>query len=163
MGPAAGAASLVSAGLSAYSSISSAKGTQAADDAQADRLERAAAYGKTAAVQTGAQYTEELNTILGNIDTIRTAGNVDPSSPTSVAIRDRQTYLGERQKNIAVENILAQAEQNESDAAYMRKAGTFALKMGYVGAAAGALKTVGATNWSNFGVGNKTVASGANA
>ena len=149
--PIAAAASFASVGLSAYGSYEKGKGEQAADQYQASRLERAAQYGKVQAAQTGAQGLENLNLTLDNIDAVRAAGNVDPSSPTTAALRARTTYLGERDTNIRVGNILAQANQDVSDAAYLRSAGEYALGMGRLSAMATVAKGVGQTNFSSFG------------
>jgi len=132
---AAGPLSLATMGLSAFSSVLGGAGKQAAANAQAARLEQAAAYGKVQAAQTGAQLSEELNKTLDNIDVIRAASGIDPTSPTTAAIADRQKFLSDRQRTTAVDNILQQSRQNEADAAYSRAAGDFALKMGYLGAA----------------------------
>ena len=60
-GAAAGGLSIASAGLSAYSTVLKGEGTQAADEYQAESLERAANVGKVKAAQTGAQMTESLD------------------------------------------------------------------------------------------------------
>lgn len=132
---AAGPLSIASMGLSAFSSVMGGEGKKAAAEAQAARLEQAAAYGKAQADQTSAALSEELNKTLGNIDVIRAASGVDPTSPTTEAIRGRQEFLSDRQRTTSVNNILNQSRQNEADAAYARSAGDFALKQGYLGAA----------------------------
>lgn len=152
-GAASGSLSLASLGFSALSSIASAKGTQAGDEAQATRLDRAVAYGKVKAAQTGAQLTENLNTTLGNIDVVRAAGNTDPTAPTAQALQSRTEYLGDRYRNTAVDNILAQTEQDSADADYLRHAGKFAMGLGYINAAAGVAKGLGQTDWTKFGFG----------
>lgn len=134
------ASSLASAGFAAYGETQKAAGTNAADQAQASRLERAAEYGKLSAAQTSSQLTERLNITLANIDTVRAAANTDPNSPTGIAVKEHEAYLGERQRNIAVENIMAQSEQDVSDAAYMRQAGSYALAQGNTAAFATLLK-----------------------
>lgn len=151
MGPTGGLASLASIGLSAYSKVSAAEGVKAADEATAARLDRAAEYGRTSAVETGAQLTTNLNQTLGNIDAIRAAAHDDPTSPTGVAVRGFVESQGTMKRNIAVENILAQTKQDEADANYMRQAGAYALLQGKIGAAAGALGTIAQTNPGSFG------------
>lgn len=136
MAAAAGVASIASMGLSAYSSVAKGSATQAADDAQAAKLEQAAQYGKIQADQTATQYSENLNTTLGNIDVMRAAAGVDPTSPTTQAIEDKQTFLSNRASKSSVDNILQQGRQNEADANYLRQAGDFAVTQSYVGAAA---------------------------
>lgn len=145
--PLAGIGLLASAGSSIIGGI----GTSQADQYQAARLERAAEYGKVAATEVSAQGLEKLNVTLGNIDAVRAVGNVDPSSPTTEAIRSRTTYLAERDTNIKVGNILGQVAQNEADAAYMRSASAFALTNGIIGAGATLGKGIGTTNFGTFG------------
>lgn len=135
-GPGAAGLSIASAGLSAYSTVLKGEGTQAADEYQAQSLERAANVGKVKAAQTGAQMTEQLNNTLGRIDAVRAAAHDDPTSPTGAAIRDTAEYQGNRQKSITVDNILEQANQDTADAAYLRAAGKYALSTSEVGAAA---------------------------
>jgi hypothetical protein len=48
--------------------------------------------------------------------------HTDPTSPTSAAVRDLNETLGLTQKSIAVDQIMAQSAQEESDAAYLRSA-----------------------------------------
>ena len=140
MGSPAGASSLASMGLSAYSTILQSQGTASADDFQAKKLESAATYGDLKASQTAGQMTRNLNTTLGNIDAVRAAANADPSSPTGAAIRDNAEAIGTDQKNITVNSILAQSMQERNDAAYYRSAGANALFAGGIGAAAGIFK-----------------------
>jgi hypothetical protein len=106
------------------------EGAQAADQYQAQKAEVAAQYAKTAATQTDAQMRENLNTQLGNIDAVRAASNVDPTSPTSQAVRDRTAFIGDRSRSIQVGNIMAQASQDEADSQYLNSAGSYALNMG---------------------------------
>lgn len=161
MGAAAGVAAPLAAGLSLaslgmgyQSDVSKADGTKAANDAQAARLERAAEYGRLAAQQTSGQLTERLNTTLAGIDAVRAAGGIDPSSPTTAAIRERQSFLGEREKSIKVGNILAKVDQDTSDADYLRKSGEYALGVGKFGATAKLLGGLGKSMASpTFGVG----------
>jgi hypothetical protein len=145
MAGAAAGLSMASAGLSAYGTIEKGKGEQAADEYKAESLERAANFGRTKAAQTGAQYTEQLNNTLGNIDAIRAAAHADPSSPTGAAIRDTAEYQGDRQKSITVDNILEQADQDTADAAYLRSAGKYALMTSDISAAAGVLGAGGSS------------------
>ena len=137
MGAAGGPAlSLAAVGLTAAGTISKGFGTKAADDYQAARLDRAAQYGELAAAQTGAQMTERLVHTLGTIDTMTAAGHVDPTSPTTAAVRDFAEYQGTRAKTITVDNLLEDARQKESDAAYLREAGSFALGTSFLSAGA---------------------------
>lgn len=111
-----------------------AQGENAADQFQANELDRAAEYGDLKADQTGAQLTQRLNVTLGNIDAMRAAAHTDPSSPTGAAVRDFQESVGLNQKSITVSNILAQSRKQESEAAYLRVAGANALLAGDVAA-----------------------------
>lgn len=155
MGSAVGSGmSIASVGLTALGQVTAAKGTQAGDEARAAQLERAADRGRTAAAQTSAQMTEDLNTTLGNIAAVRGAANIDPTSPTTAAIMGRQEFIGDRAKDISVENLLAQAQENEASAKYMREAGAFALSQGKLGAFATVLGGIGkAAGSSSFGFG----------
>jgi hypothetical protein len=75
---------------------------------------------------------EQENTQLGNIDAIRAAAGADPTSPTSYALKDRTAAIGDRNRSTAVDSILAQAQQDEADANYMKQAGDFALTSSYL-------------------------------
>lgn len=135
--------SIAGAGLGAYSQIVSAQGVQQGDIFKADILEANAKRGEVAAVQTGADYSRKLSVDLGNIDAMRAARHTDPNSPTGAAISGTHEQLGLAQKSIAVDNILAQSRQQESEAAYLRSAGKSALLSGYLGAGATLLKGIG--------------------
>jgi hypothetical protein len=141
-GSAAGGNSLMSIGLSAYSTILQSQGVAAADEFQAQKLESAATYGELKAVQTGGQMTRQLNQTLGNIDAVRAAARTDPNSPTGIAIRDDQEAQGTQQKVTTVDSILAQATQDKNDAAYYRSAASDALFSGEISAAAGIAKGI---------------------
>lgn len=171
MGSASGPAALVSPAASIYAGLQSsadkaqaanaqAAGENAGDQAQADRLDRAAEYGHAAAEETNAQLSENLNVQLGNIDAVRAAARVDPTSPTTAALSDRTDFMANRTRAIQVGNINAQADQNTSDATYLRSAGAYALKMGKLGADATMLggyaaagDKIAKTATSSFGVG----------
>jgi len=139
-GIAAGATSLASIGLSAYSTMLKAEGTAKADEWQAAKLDNAAKYGELKAVQTGAQMSRSLNTTLGNIEAVRAAARADPNSPTGAAILDEQQQLGTEQRQTTVNSILAQASQDRSDATYYRSAAKDALFAGKISAGAGIAK-----------------------
>jgi hypothetical protein len=149
--PIAGVSQIAAMGLGAYGSYMKGKGTQAADEYKAASLERSAQYGRLAASETNTQMTEHLNTTLGNIDVIRAAAHADPTSPTGAAVRDTEEYIGTRQRNVAVFNLQAQADQEESDADYLRKAGKFALGMGELGAVTSLAGGFGRTNFAGIG------------
>lgn len=139
-GSAAGGGSLLSIGLSAYSTMIEAEGKATANEFQAEKLESAAKYGELKAVQTGAQMTRSLNTTLGNIEAVRAAARADPNSPTGAAILDEQQTIGTEQKATVVNSILQQARQDRSDASYYRYAADQALFAGKISTAAGIAK-----------------------
>lgn len=146
MAEAAGAAavlSLASTGFSAASDISKSQGTASADTYKAEQLDRAAEYGELKATQTSAQLTRNLVTTLGNIDAVRAANRTDPTSPTGVAVRDYVEGVGTEQKTTQVDSILAQAQEDTSNAAYLRDASSSALLSGDISAAADITKGLG--------------------
>jgi hypothetical protein len=139
---AAGGNSILSMGLSAYSTMLSAQGTATANEYQAAKLENAAKYGELKAVQTSAQMSRSLNTTLGNIEAVRAAARVDPTSPTGAAIMEDQSNIGTEQRMITVNSILQQSRQDRSDAAYYRSAASNALFAGAISAGAGIAKGI---------------------
>jgi hypothetical protein len=151
-------------GFSAISSVVSAVGNANADTYKAETLDRAAQYGELKATQSGAQLTRNLNVSLGNIDAIRAAARTDPTSPTGAAVRDYTQEIGTEQKNIQVDSINAQAQEDEANAAYLRSASSTALLSGVLGAGGTVLGQKGLAglpglgNLGNSSVGNPTVA-----
>jgi hypothetical protein len=103
-------------------------------------LENAAKYGDLKAVQTGGQMSRSLNTTLGNIEAVRAAAHANPNSPTGAAVLDQQEELGTEQRLTTVNSILAQANQDRSDAAYYKSAADHALLAGEISTAAGIAK-----------------------
>lgn len=146
MGAAAGGiasvTSIASLGLSAVGAVEKGEGQKAADDYQAARADQAAQYGETQAAQTDANMREKLNVTLGNIDAVRAASGVDPSSPTTAALRQQTTFYSDQQRSTSVDNILEQSTQDTNDAAYYRSAGSFALNMGDLSAGTSLLSGV---------------------
>ena len=130
----AGIASVASLALTAGGDITKGKGTQAANNFQADRAERAAKFGETQAALTDTTMRENLNTTLGNIEAVRVAAGVDPNSPTSAAIMDRNEELSDRQRMAAVGSVKAQSAEDMASADYLRKAGDFAVTQSYIAA-----------------------------
>lgn len=128
----ASGASIASLGLSVFSSIAKGQGTKAADEMQADRAERAAQFGKLQAGLTDTTMREQLNTTLANIDVIRAAAHIDPTSPTTAAVEGHSTMLSDRQRTAALLSINSQVSEDEASAKYLRDAGDYALKMGYL-------------------------------
>lgn len=139
-GGAASGLSLASLGLSAASSIMQSEGTASADTYKAEQLEQAAQYGELKASQTNAQMTRNLGISLGNIDAVRAAANTSPTSPTGGMVRESVEQAGVNQKNIKVDSINAQAQEDEANAQYLRQASSQALLGGDIGAASTILK-----------------------
>lgn len=139
----ASAASIAGLGLSVFSSIEKGKGTQAGYEFQAAKAERAAEFGKLQAQLTDTSFREELNTTLSNIDVIRAAAHIDPTSPTTAAVEGYSTMLSDRQRTAALLNINSKVAENLSDANYLRQAGDFALKSSYLNAGVQVASAVG--------------------
>lgn len=134
---------IASAGLSAASQGMQAEGTAAADQFKAQQLDEAAKYGELKATQTGAAMTRNLVTTLGNLDAVRAAAHTDPTSPTGGAVRENVEALGNEQRGIKVAGIEQQVRVDESNAAYMREAGSQALLGGDIAIAGTLLKSIG--------------------
>lgn len=128
----AGGASVASLGLTVASDITSGSATQAGDDFKAAQAERAAEFGITQANLTDVTMRENLNTTLGNIESIRAAANIDPSSPTTAALLERSSALSDRQRTAAVGTQRAQAADDLASADYLKRAGDFAVKQSYL-------------------------------
>lgn len=133
----AAVASVASLGMSAYGTIKKGEGDQAAADFKADKAEEAARFGREQAELTDVTLRERLNTTLANIDSIRAAAHVDPTSPTTVAVEDWQRQLSNRQRSAAAVSAQAQASSDEASARYLRQAGDYALGQAELGAAVG--------------------------
>jgi hypothetical protein len=146
-------AAIAGAGATAFSAVEQAKGTQAADQFQANVDKTKAEYAGAAAAETNASLTDKLATTLGNIDVIRAAGHTDPTSPTTMALRARATEVSNQERAIKVGNIYAQQTADLTDAAYLRSAGDFAMNMGYLTAGADVATAIGKTNPNLFGLG----------
>ena len=80
--------------------------------------------------------------VIGEIAALSAVGCRD-AHPRARAAVDWHETLGLTQKSIAVDNKLAQARQDDSDAAYLHQAGKLALLGGDLGAGSGILKAVG--------------------
>jgi hypothetical protein len=128
-------ASVASLALTAASDITKGSATQAADNFQADRAERAAQFGELQASLTDTTMRENLNATLGNIESIRAAAGTDPNSPTGTAILDRNEALSDRQRMAAVGSQRGQAAEDRASADYLRRAGDFAVTQSYLSAA----------------------------
>jgi hypothetical protein len=144
---AAGPLSAVAPVLSVASGFMKGQGDEAAADFQANKLRVSAEYARGAAKETDAQMRENLNLQLSNIDAVRAAAGIDPTSPTTAALKDRTAMIGDRSRSIQVGNIMAQAAQNEADANYTEQAGKFAYSMDIVSGFTGAANTLSKTKW----------------
>ncbi len=130
-----GQAASAGAGIfQAAGSIVQGIGTSNADKYQAAEQEQAGQYGDLKAVQTNAALTRNLNQTLGNIDAVRAAARTDPTSPTGAAVRNTVEATSTENKNIQVDSIMAQANQDRANAAYLRQASSMALLSGGIGA-----------------------------
>ncbi len=141
-GNAASGLSLASIGFQALGSVEQGMGTASADTYKSEELDRAAQYGELKATQTNADLTRNLNMTLGNIDAVRAAAHTDPTSPTGGAVRNQIESVGTEKKDIQVDSIMAQSQEDEANAAYLRKASGQALLGGELGAGAGVLKGI---------------------
>lgn len=133
----AGGSSVASLGLAAAGTVMKGEGDKASADFRADQAEQAARFGREQAGLTDVTMRERLNTTLANIDVIRAAAHIDPTSPTTTAVENWQRTLSDRQRTTAVVSQKAQASSDEASATYLRKAGDFALTQSYLSAAAG--------------------------
>lgn len=131
----AGGATVVSLGLTVAGDIAKGSATQAADDFQASRLEQAAEFGKTQAALTDTTMRQSLNTTLGNIEAVRAAAGIDPTSPTTAALMGQSTERADMQRMAAVGSIKAQNAEDLASAKYLHEAGDFAVTQSYLKAA----------------------------
>lgn len=138
----AGPLSAVSSVMSVAGGILKGEGEQSADDFQAAKLKQSAEYAKGAAAETDTQMRENLNLQLSNIDAVRAAAGIDPTSPTTAALRDKTAMIGDRSRSIQVGNIMAKASQDEADSSYLTQAGQFAYTMGALGGVTGAANNI---------------------
>jgi hypothetical protein len=120
--------------LSAFGSITEAQGKAAGYRQAEDKAQRQAMAARTAADQTDTALREELATTLGNIASIRAAANIDPTSPTGLAIAEEERRQSERQRLIRTGNLRAQATQSDRDASFNRYAASNAMTSGYINA-----------------------------
>lgn len=135
MGPElAAGASIASLGFDAAGSVMRGKGEKATQDWLAERDERKAELGRLRAAQTGTFYTENLNTTLASIDAIRAAASIDPTSPTTAALKAEETRISDRERDIRVGGLLAQSREDEASARFRREVGEDALLASYLGA-----------------------------
>lgn len=136
--PVAAVSSLASAGFGlagaftrADADIMRGRATQAQDEYQASNLDEAAKMGRLQAGLTDVTMREQLTTTLKNIEAIRVSDNVDPSSPTTGAIEDRNRMISDRQRMAAVVTQRTQADYDEASASYLRQSGQYAMAIAH--------------------------------
>jgi hypothetical protein len=120
--------------------------TKVADEFQATKANEAAKFGRLQADLNDVTAREWLNTTLGNIDAIRAAAHIDPTSPTTQAVEQWQTQISERQRLAASGTLRAQASADDASAEYLRTAGAFAQQQSYLKAGIDVLGA--ASKWS---------------
>lgn len=129
MGVAAPVLGFVGTGLSMIGGMQSAS-MQAAGYRHAEaQAQIRALNARTAADQTSAFMRDELQTTLGNIYAIRAAAGAG-SSPTEMALVEREREESERQRLIKTGNLRSQASASENDAAFYRYAAGSAMQSG---------------------------------
>ena len=129
-------------GFGAAGAIAKGAGDAAGYRHAEDKAQRMALAARTAADETDAQLREELTTTLGNIEAIRAAANIDPTSPTGLAIMDEEQRVSDRQRRIKVGSLKAQATQYDRDAAFYGSMAGPALGLGFLNAFSGGIKTL---------------------
>lgn len=139
-GGSASGSSFGAMGFNAAGSFLKGYGESESQKFLAARDRRSAEYGKIKADQVDTARREELATTLGNIDVIRAAGNVDPLSPTTDAIKAHQSDVAGKQRMLERSNILAQAREDEISAAYRDKAAKRSMLAGTLAAVGSFLK-----------------------
>jgi hypothetical protein len=160
--PGASGTSLLALGLSAYGDVEKGAATQSSDEFQAAKATQAAQVGRLQADLTDTTSHERLNTTLGNIEAVRSAAHIDPTSPTTAAVEQWQTQISERQRLATSGTLRTQAAADDANAAYLTQAGQFAQTQGYLSAAArvaGANFALGSS--SNLGSGGVGLPAGA--
>lgn len=113
-------------------SLVGAVGQQQSSDYAAQQSARAAQVGKIQADQIDANYRDELNSTISNIRAIRASAGVGANSPTGMAVEAKQADTSNRDRRIEVGSKRMQAAQDESDAAFRRSSGKWALLGGAV-------------------------------
>lgn len=126
----AAALSAAAIGMSALSSGVGAVGKASADSYQAAEMDRAAQFGELKATQTNAQFTRNMSSTLANMDAVSAAAHRSPASPTGMAVRQQVEGQLTNEKNIKVDSLTDQAEQDEANAKYLRNASSMALLTG---------------------------------
>lgn len=136
MGPEVAAATLGSLAFEGGGKLLAGQGQAASQEFLAQRDKRNAEFARLRADQTDAFEREQLNTTIANIESIRAAANIDPTSPTSAAIISNEKRIGDRQREIKVASLRAQASEDDASALFRRRLGEDALLGSYLGAGA---------------------------
>jgi hypothetical protein len=128
------AATGLSAGAKIFSGISGADSQEASGQAtyysdmfQANNLDLQGTYGDIKASQTDIYMRNQLAGTLANISAVRASSGVGSGSPTESAIENRAENLSDTTRNIRMQNIEQQAEEDRSSASMYRAAGQAAL------------------------------------
>lgn len=103
----------------------------------------AARQGKIAANETDAALRRELDTVIGNIRSIRASAGIDPNSPTTRAILAEETKVSDRERRIRVGNIMAQVGSDERAAKTLARSSRDQWLYGTLGAVGRGFTTVG--------------------
>lgn len=115
----AGALSLAATGLSAFGKYDSteqqAQSQAEMDEFRAQQLQNQAEYGRAQANQTDAFLRGQLMRQIATQGAINASANIDPSSPTALAIGARTQGQGDQQRAIKVGDILAQASEDQTE------------------------------------------------
>jgi len=113
--------------LQGFSQIFSGMGSRAGSRYEAKRAKNTADIARLQADQTDVTMREELDSVLGSIQAIRASTGADPSSPTSLAVMQRERGIADRERRIRTGSLRMQAFQSEEDARFHRYAGRMAL------------------------------------
>lgn len=137
MGPeVAAAATLGSLAFDVGGKIVGGQGQAASQEFMAERDKRSAELSRLKADQTDVFYRERLNDTIANIESIRAAANIDPTSPTSAAIIANEARISDRERQIKTASLRAQASEDDASALFRRRVGEDALLGSYLGAGA---------------------------
>jgi hypothetical protein len=135
----AGLMTAASAGLKVAGGIGQGRAAKTEGQIKAIRYQTAAEAGRVRAVQTDAEYRDELNTTLANINAITAGQNRSIDSPTSRALLDKAEDINARARITAKSNEMLKAIASDSDAQLALLGGKQAMKASMIGAIPDAL------------------------
>lgn len=107
---------------------------------EAQKAKRAGQIARVQADQIDSQYREELSSTISNIRAIRASTDANPNSPTSLAVIGEEERVSSRERRIKTGGIRMQADQYDSDAAYLRRSAKWSLIGGAVSGLASGLR-----------------------